>query len=186
MERVVGRGGVRLSRCLTVRDLARSEDLYVSSFPAAERRSFLSRCRLLLSGRALYYSIEMEGRLVGLLHVWPLDDALFIEHFAILDDLRGVGVGGYVLDELLAVSGQPCLLEVDRPGSDAWSGRRIGFYERHGFRVVNREWVQPTYGGAGGREVPLYLMYSGEDPLACSPGGRLTARLLSEVYGVGQ
>jgi len=78
--------------------------------------------------------IRIDGENVGLVAVRPEADALWIEHFYLMPQHQGRGLGGAVLREVLATRGdsRPFRLNVLQ-GSPARA-----LYERHGF-VVERE-----------------------------------------------
>lgn len=95
--------------------------------------------------------------------------------------MRGSGIGAEIL-RLLAAEGPPLLLEVEHPkGPGSIEQRRIEFYRRNGFRLLDYDYVQPPY-APGLPSVPLLLMST--DP-ALDPA--LAARTLHrEVYGTVQ
>ena len=74
------------------------------------------------------------------------------------------------------------LLEVEMPETD-FARRRIGFYERNGFRVRDEfKYIQPPY-SPGQPSLELLLMTHGDVPLRSSLD---LAEMLSDVYGVGK
>ena len=75
----------------------------------------------------------------------------------------------------------PFVLEAEVPTDDL-SRRRVGFYERQGFRVWDKDYVQPPY-RRGGRPLPLYLMVAGETD-AMPPVDTVRRAIYREVYGV--
>ncbi len=72
---------------------------------------------------------------------------------------RGVGIGGRLLDELIATVNKPIVLEVEPP-EDALTCRRVGFYQRHGFLFTDYPYIQPPM-EPGKPTVPLKLMIAG-------------------------
>lgn len=76
------------------------------------------------------------GQLIGCVAFGPHDGALLLEHFYMLPEAQGGGIGSAVLRQLLAeadAAGLPIQLDVLRE-SDA---KR--FYERHGFAETHRD-----------------------------------------------
>lgn len=102
---------------------------------------------------------EAEGKTVevGLVTVWEFDGFSYVEHFAVQPGLRGAGVGSWVLSQLR----EPVILEVEPAGSTPEAERRIRFYERNGFRVLDVPYVQPPYSSEL-PELELKLMLRGD------------------------
>jgi hypothetical protein len=72
-------------------------------------------------------------------------------------------------------------LETELP-TDEISKRRIAFYERKGFRLLDPGYKQPPY-HIGGVPIPMYLMLAG----TLSPGDhldRIKHILYKEVYHI--
>ncbi|MGM9865461.1 MAG: GNAT family N-acetyltransferase, partial [Muribaculaceae bacterium] len=93
----------------------------------------------------------------GLVTVWEFDGFSYVEHFAVQPGLRGAGVGSWVLSQLR----EPVILEVEPAGSTPEAERRIRFYERNGFRVLDVQYVQPPYSPEL-PELELKLMLRGD------------------------
>ena len=157
-----------MGRCLQARRLTQREGLpaawgalYLSAFPAEERRDL--RWQSLALADADFFCTELRAAevFVGLLSYWkPQNGAfLYVEHFALCPERRGQGYGGSAL-RLLAAQNAPLLLEIEPPADDL-TRRRLRFYERNGFRLLSHEHrqlpYQPHYPA-----VPLCLMAKGE------------------------
>lgn len=138
------------------------ENLYLSAFPENERRPVdaqrrnvdtnpLFRCYLLTGD---------GGRPIGFITLWCPDGFYYAEHFAIDPSLRNGGWGSRVVRQLLRELELPVVLEAEVPADDL-SRRRIAFYERQGFRIWDKDYVQPPY-RPGGESLPLYLMVANE------------------------
>lgn len=126
---------------------------------------------------------EYVGEFCGFITWWDFGDFVYGEHFAMLPECRGAGIGGEVIDRFVADAGKPVVLEVELPTNDT-ARRRIGFYERHGFTLCDAEYVQPPY-DAGGEGVPMRLMSHGM-PLDAETFERVRDTLYAEVYGVAE
>ncbi len=122
---------------------SRALELYALSFPRHEQRRTASQKRILAHGEYNFLLIMDEGRFSGLMLCWESSDFIYVEHFCILPELRGQGVGSSAL-ELLSRKGKPLILEIDPPVDDV-SRRRQGFYERAGFVSNNYKHVHPAY-----------------------------------------
>lgn len=146
--------------------------IYEESFPAEERRDWH---QLPEDDAFTLYGIYDDGDVpLGLLTAWDFGEFSYIEHFAIDGRLRGKGMGAEVLASVPGV----LLIEVELPESGEMSRRRIAFYERNGFRLLDNPYVQPPY-GPGLPEVPLRLMSRGQVPDI----DRAITTLHSRVYG---
>ncbi|MGF1425660.1 GNAT family N-acetyltransferase [Kitasatospora sp. LaBMicrA B282] len=82
--------------------------------------------------------IEVAGEFAGCVALRPAEDAHWLEHFYLVSEFQGRGIGGGVLERLLE--------ECDRDGTrvrlQALQGsgsRRL--YERHGFTVESEDWA---------------------------------------------
>lgn len=134
--------------------------LYEQSFPPEERRDW---CALPVDNQAFKLwaivddDIDEEPVEVGLVTVWEFDGFSYVEHFAVQPGLRGAGVGSWVLSQLR----EPVILEVEPAGSTPEAERRIRFYERNGFRVLDVQYVQPPYSPEL-PELELKLMLRGD------------------------
>lgn len=145
--------------------------LYESAFPVEERRVWAPRPE----GLRLRIARDENARFLGFITSWQLPDAItYVEHLAVMPELRGSGIGGEIID---ALTGK-IILEVELPNSPA-ARRRIDFYERHGFKAAHDvDYVQPPY-QPGLPEVPMMLMCRGDIDAADA-----ALKLHSIVYGV--
>ncbi len=117
------------------------------SFPENERRTKESQ-RTLFDDKA--YKVAgvrgADGRLNAFMAMWKLDGLTFLEHFAVAENLRGAGLGGAFLDELLSGLGGLVCLEVEPEETTDMAARRIAFYGRHGFILNDYPYIQPPLG----------------------------------------
>ena len=82
--------------------------------------------------------------LVGYVCFWEFEKFLFIEHFAVLKEMRGTGCGSKFLKEFSETSTKPIVLEVELPETEI-AEKRIKFYERLGYVVNHYPYIQPAY-----------------------------------------
>ena len=117
--------------------------LYRSSFPAHELR--LPPDQRDVMGDPLYHfdMCLLDGALAGLILYWDFGTYIYVEHFCIVPDMRGGGLGKRAL-ELLGRSGKTVILEIDPP-EDSVSERRRDFYLRAGYRMNSIEHIHPPY-----------------------------------------
>lgn len=146
-------------RKATKTDMDSVKGLYEGSFPIEERRPWEDLETRALDGDPFFSLrvVEDAGRVVGFITTWRLPMALYVEHFAVDASMRGRGLGGEIIDKLVASTDQPVLLEVELPENEM-ARRRIEFYRRHGFDTIDGvDYIQPPY-TRNLPEVPMLLM----------------------------
>jgi ribosomal protein S18 acetylase RimI-like enzyme len=152
---------INLQRVKSLVGLEKIRDLYVSSFPASERREFHELVDMLDLLECSVCLIKIPtGKVAGFCIVWDFKSFAFLEHFAIENDLRGLGIGEGVLS-VLREKYKTILLETEHPVNEI-NQRRINFYQRNGFRLLDMKYVQPSY-GKNKPEVELHLMSTSVD-----------------------
>lgn len=158
------------------------ERVYLDSFPPEERREWND---IALKARdkdepLQFTEVMLEGKPVGLISWWDFGQFAYLEHFAVDGAIRGGGIGASALCLWLKDIGMPAVLEVELPDANDMASRRIGFYERLGFKG-HSDWlyVQPPY-RPGLPSVPLMLMTYGD---VCNLKEVETV-LHTQVYGV--
>ena len=175
---------IELKRITEPQQLASIRELYISAFPAKERREFDDLKLMLADDGCLIFQIFTEsGTLAGFCIVWEFPRFVFIEHFAIEPGLRGLGIGEKTLSVIRTQFQKNVILETELPIDDI-SSRRIRFYERNGFHKLNRTYFQPSY-GSNKPEVELKLMSTNVD----FPADELDSIIQSvrkKVYGMEQ
>jgi len=135
--------------CKPVKDvndllLEQVEKTYINSFPVMERREFADLCKLINSDIFTIYTLCSGEQYIGFITSWQWNDFIYIEHFAIEESARNGGMGGKAMTEFLISWDKPVVLEVEAP-VDEMSKRRIGFYERLGFKLDDHSYQQPPY-----------------------------------------
>lgn len=158
------------------------EQLLHDSFPLAERRDDeAQRDNTDHNPRFTCYFISDDELPVGLITAWNLDGFYYLEHLATTPLIRNRGYGKQIIQQIKDLLPGVIVLEVEHP-EDEMSRRRIGFYQRCGFQLCEKEYIQPPY-REGGEEVPLFLMYSGTDSID-DAFDTICQRIYKEVYGV--
>lgn len=154
---------ITLNRITSVTDplLSQIHSLYMDSFPETERRPWDSVKELISNSSPFYslYAVTMADTFIGFISVWKLPRATYIEHFAVVADMRSKGIGGTVLNQIIEDAGnEPIVVEVELPDSGQDAPRRIAFYERHGFSAMSDFlYFQPPY-AKGLPDVQMMLM----------------------------
>ena len=138
------------------------EELLQTAFPADERRDDeLQRANADANDKFHCLVIEKAENPIGLLTCWDFGTFVYIEHFAISEELRGGGLGQKALRLFLKDTDRPVVLEVEMPRIKGdITHRRIGFYRRAGFSLRKMAYKQPPYREGDGW-LPMKLMTYG-------------------------
>lgn len=136
------------------------EDLIVASFPTEEYRDLNELRHFTDEKKAFHNNVIFDNdKLIGLFTYWDFGSFYYAEHFAIDPTLRNGGYGKRTLEAICSTLDQPIVLEVEHPDTEM-AKRRINFYERHGFKLWENNYMQPPY-RKGDEFLPLYLMAYG-------------------------
>ena len=139
------------------------EKLMNLSFPQAERRDNDLQ-RFTTDNNPLFkcMMITDNEEFIGLVTLWDLDSFIYVEHLATLPQCRNRGYGLQIIEQLKSWAGSRILvLEVEKP-EDEMSRRRIGFYQRCGFKLCQKDYLQPPYRKGEGM-LALSIMFAGTD-----------------------
>jgi GNAT superfamily N-acetyltransferase len=79
-----------------------------------------------------FWGFEAEGALVGVMGLQDVQDVTLIRHAYVRTANRNQGIGGKLLSHLRTITSRPVLI-----GTWADAVWAIGFYEKHGYRVVD-------------------------------------------------
>lgn len=154
--------------------------LYKESFPAEERRETEQLKYLLTNRPEMYFNaIECDGELAGLFVFWNFNDFYYMEHLAVFPEMRNKEIGRQVLDFARENLKGSRLLEVEPP-EDEMTTRRVNYYQRNGYKILDKSYIQPSYDGIRS-SIPLWIMgneaYS--DPRILQ---KHTEMIITEVY----
>lgn len=169
-----------------IRVIHRSEELfelcwslYIGSFPYDERRDEAYHLQTIERKNYLFEAIYDDDLFVGILGWWDFEDVRYIEHFAITPSLRSGGYGRRVLESFMVESDKMILLEVEHP-VDELQRRRIGFYERLGFKLNDHHYSHPAYHIGDSRVSLLIMTYP--EAISQSDLTNFTDRYLAEIH----
>lgn len=139
------------------KDFMKLAELYIEAFPPEERRE-ISQLENLLESRTemCYNAVECNGKLAGLFVYWDFGDFWYLEHLAVYADMRNHKIGQQILDFAKERLTGIRLLEVE-PDDHEMAVRRINYYQRNGYKILEKEYVQPSYDGVR-PAVPLWIM----------------------------
>ena len=120
-----------------------------------------------------------DEKLVGYFCYWEFEDFMYVEHFAILKELRGSGIGTKFFKWFLPTINKPFILEVEDP-VDEDTIRRVNFYKNSGFVLNNYEYYQPSYHD-GSDSVPMKIV-SYKSPITKQQFNDYINTMLATVY----
>lgn len=156
-------------------------EIMQDSFPVDERRNRAGQEYILSHPCYQLYGCRKNGGLAAFFAVWEFEEFSFVEHFAVAREYRNGGIGAALLQQLLETIKKPVVLEVEPPEREL-QRRRIGFYERNGFRQNPYAYIQPAMSEEG-RAIPLKLL-STPEKLGETEFERIRDVLYQQVYQV--
>jgi ribosomal protein S18 acetylase RimI-like enzyme len=125
----------------------RSKEIYRSyceTFPADERRGE-TKFRHLFNNPKVKVLTVLDGlNNVGYLITWELTNFVFIEHFEIFSQFRSQKFGSEIIAHLFK-NYSHIVLEAEPEDLDEDARRRIEFYRKNGFSVIDDTYMQPGY-----------------------------------------
>lgn len=139
--------------------------IYENSFPENERRSIENIERQIDSNNDYNFFVVLDNDFpVGMAVVWVIERRfIYIEHLAIAEDRRSVGIGSKAMKLLMDKSPFPIIIEVEKKTLDMTGEqvknceRRLDFYRQFGFKLSEGEYIQPPYSKTL-QPVPMNLM----------------------------
>lgn len=156
-----------------------AQELFEEAFPEQERPPF-SSLRRRDSGKFHFLVAENGDDPIGILTYWNFDDLIYVEHFAIAEELRGQGLGKAAFLNFLSQQQEQVVLEVELPNTEE-ADHRLEFYASMGLFRNTQPYVQPPY-RTGGTEVPMIIMSKYE--LDDDEFDEIRQILYREVYGM--
>lgn len=156
--------------------------LYTETFPPEERRNLQQLKNFIESRPQMYFNaIEETGELCGLVIYWDFGSFCYLEHLAVFPEKRNRKIGQQVLEFMSRNIKTDHLLEVE-PALDELTIRRINYYRRNGYEILDKNYIQSAYSGNKEDEIPLWIMGSPEiNPDKLDEYIRVIRK---EVYGV--
>ena len=148
------------------------------SFTRDEMRPYDKQKELFDNRIYKVYGVMDAERLKAFAAVYELDGMLFLEHLAVSEEYRNMGLGAKILSELVALGKNVCL-EVELPNTDI-NKRRIAFYERNGFFLNDYGYIQPPL-AEGQNPIELKIMTFGR-ALSESEFAALRDMIYEKVY----
>jgi len=132
-------------------------NLYTLAFQPHERRNWAGlEYELMYEKRFFANVLLQDDKFVGLFNYWTFENFSYIEHLAIVPQMRNQNIGTKAMGIYMGQTKLPIILEVEMPKNpDAI--RRIHFYEKLGFQVLSHAYAQPPYEGTD-FPVPMLLL----------------------------
>lgn len=149
--------------------------IYCSSFPKHERRERKNLEKILLQKKARALVRLKEKCVMGFAIYWQLGDFCFLEHFAVHEKKRGKGHGSEIVSAL-SKKCRKIVCEIEPPTRSLKAKKRLAFYKKRGFRVIEKNYVQPAY-SPGKKPVRLWLVAN------FKAGGSVAPLIHEKVYG---
>ena len=131
-------------KTITKQEYNKFFDLLESDFCLDERRTKANELKAFDDQNFSPNFIYENGEFIGYVCFWEFEKFLFVEHFAILENMRGTGCGSRFLKEFSEKAKKPIVLEVELPENEI-AIKRIKFYERVGYVLNKFPYTQPAY-----------------------------------------
>lgn len=159
------------------KDLQQLMQLYEEAFPETERRNLEQLKHLVADKKEMIFNaIESEGVLAGFFVYWDFTDFYYLEYLAVYPEMRNQKIGQqllqYVAEHLKGIR----FLEVEPP-VDEMTTRRVNYYRRNGYEVVDKGYYQPSYDGRK-PGLPLWIMCNDKETDSAGP----VRTIQEEVY----
>ena len=129
---------------------------YASTFPENERRDWANFNDLLRNKQASILEIIENKQSIGYIVIWKILDFTFVEHFEVFEQFRNKNFGTSILTQLKETY-KYIILEIEPPSLNDIALRRLNFYLRNKFYIIDNNYIQPSY-GEGKEPIPLCLM----------------------------
>lgn len=164
--------------------MAEIKSLYESAFPRDERRDFEVFTEILKNDNRFNIRAGIDsdtGNLIDFISYWDFGSFLYLEHFAVVENLRSHGIGKKALADFFDSMNKRAIFEVEPPTDDI-ARRRIAFYESFGMKLLSDyHYIQPPY-APHLNPLELKLMTFGE--FTTADVDTAVSSIKSAVYGV--
>ena len=132
---------------ITDREDFRAEEIfaaYNAAFPEDEKRTEAQFQALFSHPNVKVFCVLHELQFVGYVIGWQLSHFVFLEHFEVFPEFRNQNFGTAILSQLFENHGK-IILEAEPAALNRNAARRIEFYRRNNFSVVDEHYIQPAY-----------------------------------------
>lgn len=151
------------------------------SFPKNEHRNFEEQFGEYKQPFFRTLTLEKDDKIAGFMNYWELPGFVYLEHFAVIEEMRHCGLGRTMIAKLRETAkGDPIIIEVEPADTSEYAVHRIEFYKRLGFCENSYEYYQPPYNIG---EKPLRLMImSSPAPLSSSEFIHIRNMIYRDAY----
>lgn len=119
-------------------------EIYSVSFPIHEQRNEAQQIEAFNDERYYLMALVEKSNFCAFIAYWDFGNYVYIEHLAVNPVLRGNNIGSKSLQVFADIVKKTVLLEID-PLVDDISQRRLGFYERLGYKMNPYKHAHPAY-----------------------------------------
>lgn len=136
---------------------------YSGAFSEDERRDWNKFMNLFSTPGVKIISVSHESKNIGYLIIWELSNCIFVEHFEVFAEFRNQKLGSNITGHLFK-NYPRIILEIEPEHLGDAAKRRYSFYQKNGFSLIDKMYVQPSY-GEGKKPLDLWLLanYSPEN-----------------------
>ncbi len=128
---------------------------FQQTFPIDEQRSKHDFLALNQKENCVLLAIYFGDNLIGYFVIWQLSSFWFLEYFEIFLEHRAKQYGNQAM-KLLLENYPNMVLEIE-PDVTPIQKKRLLFYQKLGFSVLSKDYLQPSYSNEK-KELPLYLL----------------------------
>ncbi len=150
---------IKIVRIVNTNDKVWEEaiQIYEEAFPVVEKRPIEQHIQLMEENLSFQFYAAMDNeRVVGIVVLWKLSGFIYLDYLATSSDSRNKGYGKIIMRQLQDTFGEPIVLEVEIPDNEL-SERRVGFYTRLGFNLLDFPYFMPKYNNPK-EQFPMLLM----------------------------
>lgn len=155
--------------------------LMQKSFPKNEYRTYENQKKLLENPHYRIIPYFGEGNeFLAFAAIWDFDFFKFVEHIAVSEKCRGMGIGSKIMRDITENSGIDVVLEIEPP-VDETSVKRLKFYEKLGFKCNDYAYLQPPL-NKNDKPIPLKIL-SYPQTIGEQKFKKIQKIIYSNVYG---
>ncbi len=143
----------------------------------------IKQLKYLIENQSKMYfnAIEEDSELCGLFVYWDFGSFRYLEHLAVFPEKRNREIGKQILGYTTQHLKGAFIFEVE-PAVNEITTRRINYYRRNGYEILEKDYMQPSYGKNAEESIPLWIM--GNPEAAQSPLLKTYIQTMKgEVYG---
>lgn len=150
------------------------------SFPEDERGTYKQEKSFLEEEAYTIHVYKEEDQVLGFISSWEMHDFTYVDHFAIHEEARGMGLGSKIIKEVDRTNDKPICLEVEYPETEI-AARRINFYKRNGLFLNDYNYVQPPL--SPGKNPCDFLIMTSQRKLTGEEFASMSKSIYKNVFG---